>query len=219
MNQHPTNLTSLGKRIYDHTLFVWAELLILYLVFPLLIVFNIIELRFRWILFAIIFVYVGGMLWRRKPDLQEIGISRSSFATIIKWCSIYSLGVTVICLVLYMQDYLTLPDLLFYLVVLIIYPIISAPAQEIFFRSFFFYRYSELSSPYVVGVLNIVLFAFYHKMYGGWLAVWLSLVGGIILTVLYMKSRNYWWVWICHGFLGVLVFVSGLGKHFTDLIR
>lgn len=213
------NLNIQVGKLHENTWFSWFELLTLYLIIPLLIVFNVVELRFRWLLFAIIFLYVGRMLWIIKPSLSDLGINNYSSKRILFLCSSYSIVILLVCLILYFRDILSGSSLLFYLIVLIIYPIVSAPIQEVFFRSYFFHRYSELTHPYILGVLNILLFAFYHKIYGDWLAVWLSLVGGLILTLLYIIKRNFFWNWIIHGMLGVLVFVTGFGKYFTDLIK
>ena len=71
----------------------------------------------------------------------------------------------------------------------------------------------------LLAALNVLLFAFYHRIFGGWLAVGLSVAGGVILTTTFLRSRNFWIVTAVHGVLGVLVFLTGLGPYFTDLLR
>jgi uncharacterized protein len=206
------------KNVLQRFWYKWIELSILYLILPLLIIFNFVNLKYRWFLFALIFIYIIVLIKLMKPTLRDFKILRIKISKVLRWVFLYSTALLLILLLLYFQDVITLNSFAFYLIVLIVYPLVSAPIQEIFFRSFFFYRYSNLTNQSAIILLNILLFAFYHKIYGGWISVILSLAGGIIITFIYLKYNSYWWACICHGILGIIVFVTGLGKYFTDLI-
>jgi len=214
-----TNMEVLQEKILCTSSYKWLELFTLFLIFPLLIIFDIIELKYRWFLFLFIFIYVGLMIKIIRPSYYDLGIKHIRISALLKGLLAYILIVLTLILFLYLRKIISIQSSVFYLGVLIIYPLLSAPAQELFFRSFFFFRYNELTNQYILATLNILFFAFYHRIYGGWLSVLLSLVGGIVLTSLYLKYKNFWWVCICHGILGIVVFISGLGKHFTDLIH
>ena len=212
-------MTNIQINLMHRAWYKWIELSLLYIIFPLLIVLNLVDLKYRWFLFAFTFIYIILLIKSLKPALKDFKIIGFEISTLLKWLLIYALGVLIIVLLLYVEDIITLKLSIIYLVVFIAYPLISAPIQEIFFRSFYFYRYSNLTNQSIIIFLNILLFAFYHKIYGGWISVVLSFAGGIIITFIYLKYNSFWWACFCHGIFGFIVFVLGLGKYFTDLIN
>jgi len=207
------------KNVIQRVWFKWIELTVLYLILPLLIIFNFVNLKYRWFLFAFIFVYIIVLINMMKPTLRDFKILGIKISKVLRLTFLYIIASLLILLILYFQNTISLNSLTFYLLVLIVYPLVSVPIQEIFFRFFYFHRYSNLTSQNTIIFLNILLFAFYHKIYGGWISVILSFAGGIIITFIYLKYNSYWWACICHGILGIIVFVTGLGKYFTDLIH
>ena len=207
------------KNVNHSAWYKWIELSILYIISPLLIALNLIDLKYRWLLFAITFLYIASLIKSFKPTLKDFKIIGFEISKLLKWLLLYALGVIIIVLLLYFEGIITSKLSIIYLVVFIAYPLISAPIQELFFRSFYFYRYSNLINQSIIIFLNILLFAFYHKIYGGWISVVLSFIGGIIITFIYLKNNSFWWACFCHGIFGVMVFFLGLGKYFTDLIN
>ena len=212
-------MSNILKNVLHNTWYKWIELSILYIVLPLLIVLNLVDLKYRWFLFAFTFVYIALLIKSIRPTLRDFKIIGFELSKVLMWLLIYISGVLVVVLFLFFQGSITFNSSIVYLVVLTAYPLISVPIQEIFFRSFYFYRYNNLANQYFVIILNILLFAFYHKIYGGWISVILSLAAGIIITFIYLKYNSYWWACICHGIFGIIVFILGFGKYFTDLIN
>ena len=107
--------------------------------------------------------------------------------------------------------------------VMILYPLISVTAQEIFFRVFYFHRYAPLFGPHAHAAIavNAALFAFAHAVLfahrGGqfyWQAVAISFIGGCIFARRFAKTRSFWAVAMEHSLYGDLIFTAGLGLFF-----
>lgn len=211
------NFNDSQKKI-NSSVWKWCELFCFYLLMPCLIVLDVIALKYRWILFVLTSLYVMPMIIVIKPALPDLGISKNQIWFVLKTAFLYAFGVGLTLTSLNYFEVFAEKLLIVYLIVFILYPLVSAPIQELFFRSYFFYRYKNLLNQQFLVLLNILLFAFYHKIYGGWLAVLLSLIGGGVLTLIYSRYKNYWTVCLAHGILGVLIYASGFGEYFTDLL-
>lgn len=104
---------------------------------------------------------------------------------------------------------------LFMLVIALFYPLVSALPQEIIYRTFFFARYKSLfSKPVYLFLLNIVAFSFLHIIYNNVEAVALTLVAGLIFTFSYYRRRSLLLVTIEHSILGLIIFLTGMGRFF-----
>ncbi len=101
------------------------------------------------------------------------------------------------------------------MLVFVFYPAFSVPAQEFFFRTFFFLRYDRLMGAINIVLVNSLLFSIYHLIYGGWLAAGAALLAGFILSFLYFKLRDFLLCWAVHYIFGVIVYLSGFTYHFT----
>lgn len=104
----------------------------------------------------------------------------------------------------------------FWLLVMVLYPLISVTAQEIMYRVFFFQRYRPLfhGDHQAAIVLNAVFFAFGHIIFGSLPSVVISFFGGLLFAWRYDRSRSYWAVVLEHSLYGDLIFTVGLGQHF-----
>jgi membrane protease YdiL (CAAX protease family) len=75
----------------------------------------------------------------------------------------------------------------------------AAFVEETAFRGFGFERLSELTgSPFLAGLVTLVLFTLAHLSGGGWGQVIIAACAGLILTLLYMWRRNIWANIIAH---------------------
>lgn len=106
-------------------------------------------------------------------------------------------------------------SILLWAIIVTAYPLLSVYPQEIIYRAFIFHRYS----PIFPGETAIVLasscaFGFVHIVFGSWLSVALSFVGGLLFSSTYAKSRSLFLVTIEHSLFGILVFTIGLGRYF-----
>lgn len=104
-----------------------------------------------------------------------------------------------------------------WLMILVLYPLISVLPQEILYRQFYFRRYAALW-PREMGLVasNIVLFAWLHIMYDNGVAIGFSLIGGALFSVTYQRTRCLWWAWLEHTVYGLAVFTSGWGHFFYE---
>jgi len=97
---------------------------------------------------------------------------------------------------------------------LVSYASVSVTSQEFLYSSFFFWRYRPLFSPGFLVGLNAVVFGIAHMVYGSWVSVGLALAARVILARVYRRHGSFWGVWILHLLLGVLAFLTGLGRYF-----
>lgn len=101
-----------------------------------------------------------------------------------------------------------------WLMILALYPFLSALPQELLFRPLFFRRYGGLfPSTAAAVVANALLFGFAHLMFWNWVAVGLSAAGGLIFALGYLR-HGFPTAVLMHAVCGGIVFTSGLGRFF-----
>ncbi|NVK57265.1 MAG: CPBP family intramembrane metalloprotease [Alteromonadaceae bacterium] len=103
-----------------------------------------------------------------------------------------------------------------WLLTLLMYPLLSVIPQEIIYRTFFFHRYKAILPTHFQRLgASTLLFGFAHAIYGNWLAVALSGVGGAMFGVRYLQSRSTAVVVIEHSVWGCFLFTIGLGSYLS----
>ncbi len=120
------------------------------------------------------------------------------------------------------DQFLYLPRHLFaiWILVVVLYPVLSALPQEILYRQFYFRRYAALwPHPYALALTNIAVFALLHIQYDNWVAIVFTLVGGAIFTFSYQRTQRLRWVWLEHSAYGLALFTSGWGRFFYEAPR
>lgn len=114
--------------------------------------------------------------------------------------------------------FLTLPSVApkLWVLVMVLYPLISVTTQEIMYRVFFFHRYGPLleGDRQAVIALNAVLFAFAHILFNSVPSLVISFFGGLLFAWRYDRTGSYWAVVLEHALYGNLIFTLGLGRHF-----
>jgi membrane protease YdiL (CAAX protease family) len=120
--------------------------------------------------------------------------------------------------------YILVPERLFsfpvqrtilWLVVMILYPILSVIPQEVVFRSFFFERYKTLlPKPWVMITVSSLTFALAHVVFHNWVSPLLCLIGGLMFSHSYNAHRSLKWVILEHAAYGCMVFTAGIGVYF-----
>lgn len=102
-----------------------------------------------------------------------------------------------------------------WILVLLLYPVISVIPQELIFRSYFFHRYRKLfKSDYSRWFLSSFSFGLAHLLYANWIAVVMSFFGGLLFGYRFIASKNIAVVVIEHSLWGTFIFTSGLGSYF-----
>lgn len=101
-----------------------------------------------------------------------------------------------------------------WLLLLFVYPLLSAWPQELIFRTYFFHRYKKVMPNKTLRILvSALIFSFAHIIYANIWAVVLSFIGGLIFSYTYVKSRSTIACVIEHSVWGIWLFSLGLGQY------
>lgn len=104
-------------------------------------------------------------------------------------------------------------------VVMVLYPL-SAYAQEVVFRPFFFHRYGHLfSTPRRRILASGLVFGWAHIVVNNVLAMGLASIAGLLFASTYERSRSTMLVSLEHALYGDLAFTIGLGGVFYSTAR
>jgi membrane protease YdiL (CAAX protease family) len=110
-------------------------------------------------------------------------------------------------------------DLRLFTRICLIYPL-SAAAQELIYRAFFFHRYNKLLPPKSLLILNALLFGLLHLIYGHPIAILLTTALGLILAHLYTRHHSLPGVFLLHLLAGMTMFSTGYWRWFyIDTVR
>ncbi|MEJ2468591.1 MAG: CPBP family glutamic-type intramembrane protease [Campylobacterales bacterium] len=102
-----------------------------------------------------------------------------------------------------------------WLMILFLYPPLSALVQEIVFRAFFAYRFATILKSRTVFLLsNALVFAYIHSVFGNAIAVVFSFIGALLFLSTYLKTRSVAMSAIEHALYGNLIFMLGIGRFF-----
>ncbi len=104
------------------------------------------------------------------------------------------------------------PDI--WLMVLLLYPVLSAWPQEILYRTFFWERYGELfgRKPWLLIVASGVAFMWGHLLFMNPFAIGVTLLGGVVFAWRYHHTKSVLLVSVEHALYGNLFFTLGLGQ-------
>lgn len=116
------------------------------------------------------------------------------------------------------------PDRLFWLprnkpglwaAIMIGYPLMSVYPQQVIYRAFLMHRYRAVfPGRWTMIAASGGAFCFGHVMFQSWLAIALTLIGGVLFAWRYDRSKSLAAVWLEHTVWGCLIFTIGLGTHF-----
>lgn len=199
-----------------------TELILLFFLSPLLISFYRVELKLFIIpLIVVLAVYCFVVLFTDKSfNRKKLTINKKE--RVILKPILYRAVIGSVTLIIFM--FFLIPELLFnfpinstglWIAVILIYPLFSVYPQEIIFRTYIFHRYSDLfSNRQAFLIFNAILFGVAHIVYGNWIAVVLSSIGGYFFASTYNSTKSTIITALEHGFWGDLIFTSGLGIYF-----
>lgn len=208
---------------FPRTLYLWLEWALLFVLAPLL-------LYFWWqpaVLVALLLLVTAGAAWWlgrhrrfgrqafwRADNVRREGSQLRRLLRRLLPCLLLLAGLV---LWHYPERWLDLPRQQpgAWLLLLLLYPLLSAYPQELIYRAFFFRRYRRLfpGRQLRVGV-SAAAFALLHIVYQSWLAVGLTFVGGWFFAQTYARTRSLRLVWLEHSVYGLLLFTLGLGGFF-----
>jgi uncharacterized protein len=113
--------------------------------------------------------------------------------------------------------FLSLPkkNLKLWIMIIVLYPLLSAYPQEVIYRLFFFHRYKVIfKRNFEIILASGICFGLAHLFFFNFWAITLSTIGGILFAYTYSKSNSIIITSIEHGLWGDLIFTVGLGMYF-----
>jgi membrane protease YdiL (CAAX protease family) len=198
-------------------LYLSLEFLFLFAALPMLYCFDVV--RFPMIptlamvtgICVVIHLQRGApMNWRFSPLPRNLGGMLAIFA-----------GASFILLYLVWKFQ---PDRLFYfpankplvwLIVMVLYPLLSVLPQEFLYRIFFFERYGVLfPGRFQMILANAIVFSLLHVVFKNPIAPLLTFLGGILFALNYERNKSLFWVCVEHYLYGAMIFTIGLGQYF-----
>jgi len=196
----------------------WLEWCLLFLCLPLLLFLNLLPFS-KFVYLSLAALYALSVILACKPDFTVTGqpLTQQTALRIVLVTALIFL----FSRLAFPDHFLSIPALhaKIWLMILLFYPLISVLPQEFVYRRFYFWRYSTLFPNSVLLLLsNIAMFSFAHIMYGNMVAVFLSMLGGILFARSYLQSGRLLPVWIEHSLYGIAIFTSGLGHFFTSVL-
>ena len=101
-----------------------------------------------------------------------------------------------------------------WLLLLLLYPLLSVVPQELIFRTYFFHRYKRIMPKKSLRiVISATVFALAHIVYANWVAVLLAFIGGLLFSFTYAQSRSTFVCVIEHSLWGLWMFTLGIGQY------
>jgi len=102
-----------------------------------------------------------------------------------------------------------------WLLVMLLYPLLSVYPQEIVYRAFLFHRYRMLfPRPWLMITASALAFGYMHLVFRNWPAVALSVVAGFLFAQTYERTKSLLVTGLEHALYGDLIFTIGLGWYF-----
>jgi membrane protease YdiL (CAAX protease family) len=102
-----------------------------------------------------------------------------------------------------------------WILVMLLYPLLSVWPQEMVYRAFIYCRYSSLFGVWGGYILASALaFGYMHLIFINSVAVAMSVLGGLLFARNYARNRSLALVSIEHALYGCLIFTVGLGRFF-----
>lgn len=194
---------------------IWSELIVLFVVLPLLYVLNWIPFH-KIIPLIAMFLYCAVVLvTRQRIYLDRFKIRANWRAILIRYLVItiaMFLLLKLFSFIPLLADFNTNPKL-FYMILM--YPLLSAFPQELIFREFFYYRYQPIfGNSTGILVINTILFSFAHIYFANWIVLAFTLLGGLLFSLTYLKTKSLLVVTIEHTLYGLTILCSGLATFF-----
>lgn len=104
-----------------------------------------------------------------------------------------------------------------WLLVVALYPLVSVYPQEIIYRAFFLHRYRVLfGDGWWMVAASALAFGFAHITFHNWVAVALTVPGGILFARTWRRTDALIFVAFEHALYGACVFTVGLGDFLLE---
>jgi membrane protease YdiL (CAAX protease family) len=101
-----------------------------------------------------------------------------------------------------------------WLILIVLYPILSVVPQEIVYRSFFFARYKKIFAKYFLVFMSAASFSFAHIIFHNYIAVIFTFIGGLYFAISYQQTKSLLLVVVEHSIYGMFLYTIGFGEFF-----
>ena len=196
----------------------YIELFIITIIFPLIIIIYNLQ---KYVIPIVIFAAILCTYYLHKKKYKFNFLKQFDKKKAIKIIIRDTLICMIIYLLIFINNFPVLPITSFklLLIIMIIYPIISALPQEICFRAFFFHRYSILfQNKILLIVINGLIFGLLHSIYLNLQIIIITFFAGVLFSLNYYYNKSLFLVTIEHSLLGNFIFSIGLGYYFHESI-
>jgi membrane protease YdiL (CAAX protease family) len=199
----------------------WLEFTLIFILLPIL-GFSLRHHLANWLFPAlIILMSVCGMLLLSDPHFKRFRLtSLGQFSAVKKRLfSFFFLGALFSGMfygIIHQENWFSLPRNSFndWLLLLLLYPVLSVIPQELIFRTYFFHRYKHIMPNKSVRIIvSATVFALAHIVYANLIAVGLAFLGGLLFSYTYAQSRSTFVCVIEHSLWGIWMFTLGVGSY------
>jgi uncharacterized protein len=208
------------SRAMPNPFYLVVECVLLFIGMPLLIFYRVLpNIPIPYLLAAALGVV---LLLRRDPSFDSGQLL--STRGVMPHLSTLLVRDSVFLILLALAVRMVAPELLFSLVkrspgfwvlIMVLYPLVSVYPQEVLYRAFFFHRYQAVfGTGWTMILASALAFGFAHIILGNWLAVGLSFAGGLLFGFTYHSSNSLLLTCIDHAIFGNFLFTIGLGRFF-----
>lgn len=199
---------------------LWAEALGLFVLAPMAVAVLLPATMIFPMLFG--FTLVGVWLLVRTPEFawRDLwhGADQIGWLRMAGWSMATLLCASAVMLWTAPNSYLSLPRTQpgLFVMVALLYPLLSALPQELVFRPLFFRRYARIlpGALWPRIILNAAVFSLAHLMYWSPIVAAMTFSGGLIFAHSYEARRNFPEAVVLHSLSGIIVFAVGLGIYF-----
>ncbi|HKQ32886.1 MAG TPA: CPBP family intramembrane glutamic endopeptidase [Thermodesulfobacteriota bacterium] len=196
---------------------LWLEFLLLFGGVPVLIL----QFRDRWLMVGLLWAgAAGAFLYKRRfrhDEPRRDGTVRDNIKHVLLRFALIAPIMTAVTLITIPGSFFSFPRERpgLWVLVLVLYPLLSVWPQEMIYRAFVYRRYEPLFGLRAGYVLASALaFGFMHIIFVNTVAIVLSVLGGLLFAGNYARHRSLALVSIEHALYGCLIFTIGLGKFF-----
>lgn len=203
------------------TQYRWFEFTLIFIVLPLL-GFTLRAYLANWLIPAlIILMSVCCMLLLADPQFKRFRLTSLGQFSAVKrrLFSFFFIGALfsgVFYSIMNQGNWFVMPrtSLNDWLLLLVLYPLLSVLPQELIFRTYFFHRYKRIMPHKTVRIFtSAFVFALAHVVYANWVAVLLAFLGGLLFSYTYAQSRSTFVCVIEHSLWGLWMFTLGVGQY------
>ena len=100
-----------------------------------------------------------------------------------------------------------------WIIIVIVYSLLSVYPQELIYRTFFFERYQNLfTNQKIFLFINAIVFSLGHIFFKNTLVIVLTFLGGLLFAFTYNKTKSTLLVSIEHAIYGCWLFTVGMGN-------